>query len=228
MCSALARALQLNDTEQEHLFHLAGLATGGGRVSRLVPANVRRLIDRVGDRPMAVFDATWTILLWNPAWAALVGDPSGLREEERNVLWLHFAGRANPRVRITSETEAFDASMVADLRRSAGRYPDDPDLRRLVARLMERSEQFRDLWRRHEVAEHGPTAKVIEHPVVGRLHLDCDVLAAQRGDLRVVIYSAEPGSESDSKLALLAALGDRRVTRAVPGRTGAAGPARDG
>ncbi|MEU3511988.1 helix-turn-helix transcriptional regulator [Streptomyces longwoodensis] len=207
VCAALARALQLGDTEQEHLFHLAGHVIGTGRISRLVPGSIRRLVDRTSDRPVAVFDAMWTLLLWNPMWAALMGDPSQLREAERNVLWLHFAGLTGCHVRRSTDTEAFDASMVADLRRSTGRYPDDPQLHQLVARLNEESEQFRALWQRHEIATHGPTIKSIAHPDVGRLDLDCDILTTQRGDLRIVMYTAEPGSESDSKLALLATIG---------------------
>ena len=51
------------------------------------------------------------------------------------------------------------------------------------------------------------------HPEVGPLDLDCDILTTSRGDLRIVVYSAEPGSDADSKLALLAAVGP--VTPAV-------------
>lgn len=208
VCAALARALQLSDTEQEHLFHLAGHATGTEHISRLVPASIRRLVDRTNDRPVAVFDAMWSLLLWNPMWAALMGDPSQLQETQRNVLWLHYIGFSDcHHVRKSADTEAFDASMVADLRRSAGRYPDDTQLHQLITRLHEESEQFRSLWQRHEIAEHGPTVKSIAHPDVGRLDLDCDVLTTQRGDLRIVMYTAEPGSESDSKLALLSTIG---------------------
>jgi DNA-binding XRE family transcriptional regulator len=211
VCAALARALQLNDTEQEHLFHLAGHATGGGNISRLVPASIRRLVERTTDRPIAVFDAMWTLLLWNPMWAALMGDPSQLREDERNLLWLHFTGIADCHVRESGNAEAFGASTVADLRRSAGRYPDDPHLLKLIARLQAASEQFRELWQHHQIAEHGPTLKTITHPDVGRLDLDCDILTTQRQDLRIVMYTAEPGSESDSKLALLATIGTQHM-----------------
>ncbi|MEU1122098.1 helix-turn-helix transcriptional regulator [Streptomyces sp. NPDC005899] len=207
VCAALARALQLSDAEQEHLFHLAGHATGTGRINRLVPESIRRLVDRTSDRPVAVFDAMWTLLLWNPLWAALMGDPSQLQETERNVLWLHFVGLSPCHIRKSPGTEGFDNSMVADLRRSAGRYPDDPQLHQLVTRLGEESERFSELWQRHEIAEHGPTVKSFAHPDVGRLDLDCDVLATQRGDLRIVMYTAEPGSESEGKLALLATIG---------------------
>ncbi|MDX6738572.1 helix-turn-helix transcriptional regulator [Actinocorallia sp. A-T 12471] len=207
VCGALARALRLTDAEQEHLFRLAGHATGGGRVNRLVPASIRRLVERSADRPVAVFDAGWTHLLWNPMWAALMGDPTSLPEGERNVLWLHFVGPSDCRVRRSTATTAFDASMVADLRRSVGRYPDDHSLRQLVDKLSARSARFSALWQRHEIAEHGPALKTIDHPDVGSLELDCDILTTQRGDLRVVMYTAEPGSESSTKLTLLATIG---------------------
>ncbi|GAB3845694.1 helix-turn-helix transcriptional regulator [Dactylosporangium cerinum] len=203
VCAALARALQLDDTEQEHLLHLAGHATGGGRISRLVPASIRRLVERTDDRPVAIFDAMWTPLLWNRTWAALVGDPAALPEAERNTLWRAFTAGTTRH----PPDPNFDGSMVADLRRTAGRYPDDPDLRALVARLLTRSDRFRDLWQRHEVAEHGPSRKTVMHPEVGPIDLDCDILTTSRGDLRIVVYSAEPGSDADSKLALLAVVG---------------------
>ncbi|MBZ2407133.1 helix-turn-helix domain-containing protein [Streptomyces sp. L06] len=211
VCAALARALRLSDTEQEHLFRLAGHAMDGGRINRLVPASVRRLVERTGERPVAVFDALWDLLLWNPLWAALMGDFSTLREPDRNLLWLHFTSDSACHLHGPDSPEALDASFVADLRRSAARYPDDPRLHRLVERLSERSEQFRELWRRPEIDEHGPTVKRITHSEVGPLELDCDILRTHRGDLRVVTYSAEPGSPSDSKLALLAAIGTQRL-----------------
>ncbi|MEU3733883.1 helix-turn-helix transcriptional regulator [Streptomyces sp. NPDC033538] len=207
VCAALAQALQLGDTEQEHLFRLAGHATGGGRISRLVPASIRRLVERTGERPVAVFDAMWNLLLWNRLWAVLAGDPSQVREADRNLLWLHFTGTSDCHLYGPGSAEALDASMVADLRRSTGRYPDDAQLRQLASRLNETSTQFRELWQRHEIAEHGPTIKRVVHSEVGILDLDCDILTTQRHDLRILMYTAEPGSESDSKLALLATIG---------------------
>lgn len=212
VCAALAQALQLGDTEQEHLFRLAGHAAGTGRISQLVPASIRRLVERTRERPVAVFDAMWNLLLWNPLWAALNGDPSQLREADRNLLWLHFTSASDCHLYGPDSAEALDASLVADLRRSAGRYPEDPQLRQLAARLDETSEQFSTLWQRHEIAEHGPTIKRIVHSEVGPLDLDCDILTVQRHDLRIVMYTAEPGSESDTKLALLATIGTQNLT----------------
>lgn len=211
VCASLAQALQLSDTEQEHLFRLAGHATGGGRISRIVPAGIRRLLERTDERPEAVFDAMWNLLIWNPMWAALMGDPSTLREPERNLVWMHFTGVSDCHLHGPGTADELDASLVGDLRRSAGRYPDDAQLVELVARLNESSARFRELWSRHEIDEHGPTIKSVVHSAVGTLTLDCDILSTQRHDLRIMMYTAEPGSESDSKLALLGTIGIQPV-----------------
>ncbi|MFT2816478.1 helix-turn-helix transcriptional regulator [Leifsonia sp. A12D58] len=211
VCVAIARALQLSDTEQEHLFRLAGHATGGGRIGRMVPASIRRLVERDSKRPVAVFDAMWNLLLWNPMWAALMGDPYSSREADRNLLWLHFAGDSDCHLHGPVSADALDASLVGDLRRSAGRYSDDPQLLQLVARLNETSVQFQEIWARHEINEHGPTIKRVVHSEVGTLDVDCDILTTQRHDLRIMMCTAEPDSESASKLALLGAIGTQKM-----------------
>ena len=212
VCAALARALQLSDPEQAHLFRLAGHAGGDGVVSRQVPASVRRLLDQLDQHPIAVYDAMWTLISWNRLWAALLGDPSALDERDRNVLWRHFTGGPSRVTHTPAEQAAFEASTVADLRTAAGRYPADPRLAALVEDLCRASERFRTLWAAATVADHEQDTKVVEHPEVGRVALDCDVLATQRGDLRVVVYTARPGSDAQTRLDLLGAIGTQSMT----------------
>ena len=49
--------------------------------------------------------------------------------------------------------------------------------------------------------------KTFAHPEVGRITLDCDVLTVAGSDLRLVVYSAPPGSPDADALALLDAVG---------------------
>src|SRR5882724_1475089 len=58
---ALARALRLSDADRGLLYQLAGHASPGPDVvpSR-VTRSVQRLLDRLADTPVAVYDATWT------------------------------------------------------------------------------------------------------------------------------------------------------------------------
>lgn len=215
VCAALARALRLSDAEQEHLFRLAGQAQGNGRIGHLVPQSVRRLTERLDDRPIAVYDAMWTLVSWNRLWAALMGDPSEVSERERNVIWRHFTGRHSRTVMTPSQRDEFESTMVADLRRTLARYPDDPEPAALVDELSRVSAEFRRGWDVLEVTEHVQATKSVRHPAVGQLELDCDVLTAQRGDLRIVVYTAAPDSEAETKLALLAAIGTQTMSSSV-------------
>ncbi|QRP49159.1 helix-turn-helix domain-containing protein [Amycolatopsis sp. FDAARGOS 1241] len=206
VCVALARALRLSDAEQERLFRLAGHELGGGRVPRLVPESTRRLLERLDDHPIAVHDAMWTLIAWNRPWAALMGEPAA-RDEDRNAVWRHFAARPT-RTRLTPDERAeFEHALVADLRLAQERYPREPDLTALLGRLASVSTGFRALWDSHPADGQQPAGLTVDHPDVGRLDLDRDVLASRHGDLRIVVCTARPGTESAAKLALLGALG---------------------
>ncbi len=207
---ALSRALRLSATEREHLFRLAGLVPPGRDV---VPAHitpsVQRLLDRLTSTPVAVFDAAWTLLLANPPYVALMGEQSGWRE--RNAVWRNLIGSGS-RVRHTAQSRRdFEAGLVADLRATASRYPADQGLRGLVAQLRAGSERFAELWDSAAVAQHQAARKIIDHPEVGAVALECDVLGVAGADLRIMIYTAEPGTADAERLELLMVLGTQRL-----------------
>ena len=212
MCTALARALQLSDAEQAHLFRLAGHAHDTTRIPRMIPASVRRIVDRLDRHPVGVYDATWTLLSWNPLWAALFGDPSALDERARNTVWRHFTVGAVERVRQTpDEVRAFENSMVADLRATAGALPRRPRPRGAARRPAPDPRVLGAVGpaarRRASAVTEGP----VVHPEVGEVAVDCDVLATQRSDLRVVVFTPQPDSDARGRLDLLAALGTQTI-----------------
>jgi hypothetical protein len=94
---------------------------------------------------------------------------------------------------------------VAVMRAEAGRDPHDRGLQDLVGELSTRSETFRRLWGAHDVRTHGAGTKRFHHPVVGALVLAYEELAitAEPGQV-LLVYTAEPGSPSAERLALLA------------------------
>jgi transcriptional regulator with XRE-family HTH domain len=213
--TALARALRLSGAEREHLFVLAGQPfPGPGIMPTHLTPGLQRLLDQLSGIPVSVNDASWTLLAWNPLWAALVGDPAGQRGRDRNVLWRYFTG-APGRVTHTPEDEPrFEASAVADLRAAAARYPRDAELRRLVADLQAASPQFARLWESREVGTHERDRKTVHHPELGPITVDCDVLTVPAVDLRVVAFTAAPGSADADKLRLLAVLGTQDLAAA--------------
>jgi len=152
------------------------------------------------------------MISYNPLWAALMGDPSGLRGRERNIIWRNFAGTpetdGHRRIDQTPEqAEHFRAAMITDLRAASARYPDDADLRALLKDLRRTSDEFAKLWDERPMAFHGSERKLIHHPEVGELTLDCDVLTVPGSDLRLVVYTAAPDSDSAEKLRLLSVIG---------------------
>ncbi|MFC8830449.1 helix-turn-helix transcriptional regulator [Streptomyces sp. NPDC057137] len=209
---ALARALRLAGAEREHLFRLAGLAPPGPRtVPAYITPSVQRMLDRLAGTPVAVYDASLTLLTANPPYAALMGDPSGRRGNRRNSVWRHFLGPGT-RARHTPESlRLFETALVADVRTAVGRYPADQRLRRLVAELRADSDRFAELWDSGAVGHHEAARKTIDHPQVGPVTLDCDVLTVATSDLRVMIYTAEPGTEDAERLALLMVLGTQTL-----------------
>jgi transcriptional regulator with XRE-family HTH domain len=204
----LARALRLSDDERDHLFRVAGHAEpGAGRINRHITPGVQRVLDRLGDVPVVVFDASWQLIAANRLGTALIGDFSAEPPRMRNILWRHFTGAPSRVVRAPEDEEASEAASVADLREALGRYPDDEPLRELVDDLLRVSPRFAELWERRTVARRSASHKTFEHPEVGTLTLDCDVLTVSGSDLRLVVYTAPPGSPDADALALLDAVG---------------------
>ncbi|NUT12670.1 MAG: helix-turn-helix domain-containing protein [Nonomuraea sp.] len=209
---ALARALRLSAEERGYLFRMAGLEPPGPEtVPAFITPSVQRMLDRLSGTPVAVYDAAWTLLLANPLYAALLGDPTGWHGNDRNGVWRHFTGQGS-RVRPTpEERRGYEIAVVADLRATAGRYPADRQLRRLIGQLRASSERFAELWDAGVVGRHEATRKVIEHPQAGPLTLDCDILNVANGDLRLLIFTAEPGTPDAERLDLIGVLGTQAL-----------------
>jgi transcriptional regulator with XRE-family HTH domain len=212
--SALARALRLSTDEQALLFRLAGHAPPGGeRMSRHPTPGVQRMLDRLEDLPVLVYDAAWEIVAGNPLAAALIGDPSELEGPERNIAWRHFTGQPGRIVHTAEESAVMDAQIVADLHAAAGRWPADERLAALIADLRRASPRFAALWEERPAAVHTSMRKTFDHPEVGRFTLDCDVLHVHGSDLRIVVYSAPPGSPDAEALALVGVVGLQAFSR---------------
>jgi hypothetical protein len=211
---ALARALRLSDAERELLFRLAGLAAPGrDLVSTRIPPSVQRLLDRLAHTPVAVHDAAWNLIVANQPYDALMGETTSWRGIERNAVWRHLIGPGNRTVHTPEELAHFQSLLVADLRLTAARYPADHELKRLVAELTSRSPRFAELWKSGEIGSPQDQSrhKVVGHPDVGLIALDCDTLIVAGDDLRITVYTAEPGTEDAERLALAIVLGTQAL-----------------
>ena len=212
---ALTRALRLSSPERDLLYRLAGHAAPGLDVvpSQLTPS-IQRLLDRFSNTPVVVYDATWTLVLANGPYDALMGDTTTGRGIERNAIWRNLLGPRSRVVHTPAEQAEHEARLVADLRLTASRYPADRALRRLVTSLAELSPRFASLWE-SDAPPPLPDAskrKVVDHPSVGRITLDCDTLVVALDDLRITVYTAEPSTGDAERLALAVVLGTQTLT----------------
>jgi transcriptional regulator with XRE-family HTH domain len=212
--AGLARALRLTDTERDHLHHLAGtppLPSAGP--SRQVRQSILDLLHRLPQAAATVTSATFEVLAWNDLAAALMEDFSALPRGDRNLVRRVFLGPHTQGQRLygVSDADAFARISTQRLRAAAARYPDDPEVAELVAELLDGSEEFTRLWQSHDVSAELTLCKTFQHPLVGPVTVNCDVLDITDRDQQVVIYTAVPGSPSEEALRLLSVIGTQRM-----------------
>jgi transcriptional regulator with XRE-family HTH domain len=204
--SALARALRLDGTEAAHLHQVAGHADSTSRVAaRHITPSVQRMLGRFDDVPLIVIDPAWTIVAANPLARALLGDDvvgqNAARSQFLGPSWVE---------REAEDEERFDRELVGDLHLRQGLHPDDAALRTLIAELRASSERFATLWADAPASASAASRKTFRHPTTGPITVDCDTLEVVGSDLRIVIWSAAPGSPDASALALLGVVGTQQ------------------
>ncbi|MFF1723920.1 helix-turn-helix domain-containing protein [Streptomyces sviceus] len=208
--ASLARALQLQPMERDYAYRLAGLLPPQeGMISTHVPAGVQRMLARLGEYPVGVFSADWTLLSWTPSWAALLGDPGARTPVERNLVRAVFATGPSGLASwpVLQDGDTLSTALVADLRTALVTYPRDRGLIDLVEELRSASAEFARLWDEGAVGPHVSARKTVVHPQVGEVTCDCDVLTVPGCDIRLVVYTVAAGSADAEKLEFL------RVTR---------------
>ncbi|WP_435110725.1 helix-turn-helix transcriptional regulator [Nocardiopsis synnemataformans] len=204
--SALSRALMLNADERAYLFHTAGAEPPVTRgPSREVSTAVRYLLDGLTTTPAYVLDAKYEVLAWNRMATHFIGDMAALPEGRRNIIeWMFSQPEDDPHWDEPNNV-CFTQHSVADLRAAYARYPGDPDITRLVTTLLGTSPRFARMWESREVRRRRGFRKRVDHPLVGRLEFECQLLHVPDTDQRVMAYCPEPGSATERSMARLAA-----------------------
>lgn len=96
--------------------------------------------------------------------------------------------------------EVEEEDLVADLRVTAAAHPHDARLAAFVDRMLHDSPRFAHLWSNGTARTHVGDRKTVEHPRVGDLDLDLDVVMAAGTDLRIVTYTAATGTTDAEKM----------------------------
>ena len=210
---ALARALQLDGAETAFLHSLASVAPAprSRNEHERAPASIERLIGTWRTTPAVVHDRHLDILVANALAIALTpASRPGV-----NAVRALFV---EPELRgLYGDWEDAARTAVARLRTLVGREVDDPRFCELASELSARSADFRRMWARHDIQATGARPFTYNHPIVGPLELQPEMLAII-GTAGQILYlrHAEPGSRSERALSRLA--GDAAETVPAGGR----------
>jgi transcriptional regulator with XRE-family HTH domain len=199
---ALARVFRLDATATRYLLSLSTARPARTRRPRreVVPTGIRQLLDVLG-LPAFVESRMFDVLAANRLATAL--SPRIRPGENRLRSMVLDPGEQD----LHPDWEQNVAGMVAAFRTSLGTDVDDPRLTQLVGELSLGSELFRQLWARHDVKPLAGGLTRLRHPEVGMLELRREKLPLGDSDGQLlVVYHAEPGSESAASLALLGSL----------------------
>lgn len=211
--SSLARALRLSDDEHDHLFHLAGRdQPRRRRTSTHVRPGLLHILDELTRTPAVVLSDICDTLALNAMARTLLGEHQRGPGGRDNHLWRWFT---DPQRRDRYPSEDHDTQsriMVADLRATAARRAGDADVEDLVTALLAASEEFAELWSHHDVAVRRSHRKRVIHPVVGLLELDVEDVVTDDLGQRLLIMTAEPGSETAERLELLRVIGSQDLS----------------
>jgi transcriptional regulator with XRE-family HTH domain len=207
----IARAMMLTDAEREHLF-LLGLGRPPEvryRAPQGITPRLQHVLDTLDHSPAIIRTATWDVIAWNKAAAAVLTDYGALPEGQRNVLRMMFR---DSRVRAAQANwQSVARYVVASFRADVARAGAASDVRSLVDELCGTSPEFAAMWRDNDVQAHGDGLKVLYHPVAGKLSLEFSGFAVDgRPDLTMVIYNPATTADADRI---------RRLLTSPPNRT---------
>ncbi|MFF0017020.1 helix-turn-helix transcriptional regulator [Streptomyces sp. NPDC005374] len=204
---SVGRVLRLSNAERRHLYVLAGLNPPAPE-----PAadhgceGLRRLIDAWLPYPAHIMDPYYNCVMYNDA----AGWVLGMRPENTQNCIIDFF--TDPLYRSRSHSWEENArTVVAQFRAASSARPHDEGFQELLARLMEASDHFTELWERRDIEDAGVIRKELDHPLVGLLCVESTAMRVPaRPDLTVVLHTPLDEANTAAKLEWLASPEGRR------------------
>jgi transcriptional regulator with XRE-family HTH domain len=219
MLAALARALRLTGSERDYLFQTAGHnpPASVAAAAHVAPA-LLRVLDRLSDTPALILSSLGETLVQNRMAEALFGDKSGCTGLARSEIYRWFTDPAERLHYPEDDRDRQSRAQVAGLRAAYSTMGPNSQAGELVRALQKASPEFAGLWERHEVAKRFAEHKILLHPQLGPIEVDCQALFTEDRSQALLVLTAPPGTEGYEKLQLVAALGQERFAEA--GRSG--------
>ncbi|MET0197816.1 MAG: helix-turn-helix transcriptional regulator [Rhodococcus fascians] len=213
MLGAIARALRLTLAERDHLYVLAGHHAPEPAVALgFADPGLMTVLDALAPRvPALIADDMHNIVGQNPLNIALLGKLVGESGFHANFIWHWFLDPDYRALYAPNDRDHLSRNYVADLRVAVTRRPDDVRATSLIDELHRESDEFTRIWELGDVDTVAKTRKRLQHPRVGLLDCECDVVISPPSGQRLVLFRGAPGTDTHEKLELLGAIGMQEI-----------------
>lgn len=214
MLDALARGLRLSLDEREYLHRLGGHSAPERTplTDHVAPA-LLRVLDRLSDTPAMILDALGATLVANDPARALYGDERGRIGDDRSEIFRWFSRPGTEREHYPSEDhDRQSRALVSSLRAAYGMEGSRARAGELARELAARSDEFAELWDAQLVSRRFTDHKVVVHPEIGPIEVDCQALLTEDMSQVLLVLTAAPHSEDADKLRLLSVLGTQQFS----------------
>ncbi|HWE89346.1 MAG TPA: helix-turn-helix transcriptional regulator [Pseudonocardiaceae bacterium] len=186
---AVARTLQLDQAERAHLYQLAEATPRRAAVdTTTIPDGVHEVLRALDPLPAILINTRYDVLTSNEAHEDLFWEWHSLPCVHRNLIWCNVT---EPTAR--GQMNNYDEHiryLVARMRADYAHHIGDPDWEEDINRLIELSDEFAELWARHEVAEAQTRLRAFVHPAAGEIRFTATELAVlEVPDLRILAYT---------------------------------------
>ena len=217
MLASIAHGLHLSRAERDHLFRLAGhVPPTRGPAGDHISPGLARIFDRLGDTPAEIVTERGETLRQTPPAVALTGDLTAYRGPSRSIGYRWFTDPATRERYAPEDREYLGRMFASGLRELATLRGPGSRAVELVDLLLAESPDFAAVWNLHEVGLRPRETKRFVHPELGALELSCQTLLDSDQGHSLLVYTAQPGSESYDKLQLLAVIGAQQLAAGDP------------
>jgi len=212
MIASIAQGLHLSLDERDHLFRLAGHnpPTRGAATEHIGPG-LLRIFDRLQDTPAEIVTELGETLRQTPLGVALTGDLTAYSGPARSIGYRWFTDPATRQLYAVDDHPFLTRMFVSGLRGVVTLRGPGSRAAHLADLLLDRSEEFREVWNEHEIGIRPNEVKHFIHPELGALELTCQTLLDPNQSHSLLVYTAIPGSESYEKLQLLSVIGTQAL-----------------
>ncbi len=206
--AAVGRALRLDDVEKRYLQMLAGVRMPSVEPAESDPVlleTFRPVLDKLDPYPACLQTPLYDVVAYNRAYRFLFTDMDRIPPGERNCA-MQFFTDPDWRGRYVDD-DIVAARMVARMRAVVAADAEESKASEMIRALRERSDEFAQLWNRHDVLLQQYEPKRLISPLVGLLRLKFVSADVGGGGNRMIVMTPmdEVTSERLTRLADLTA-----------------------